>query len=221
MNYTSMNLALLTIIACASQSTQTATIQERQEALIASYTALMNEWAPAFAEVSEASLKAVIKNKKAAVSKMKDSGFLTKSEEEKATALIKTMGIWPFKYISEQLDRDIRTVMALNNEAHALGISVTWSIQPLHDLRVRIEALPCFQNEQKNIASLGCLQTKYLMGLSAAAVGYYMYYNNISFTDVITSLSHESMPCLAASTAMVCAALYAFNKKANDATTKA
>ena len=157
----------LAIAACISTTINTAgyqTVQERQQALITQYNALINKWHPALGNPSDATLKAVIK-KRSAVLKDECVNAASESEIKRLKGLRDDLETLPVQFMCAELDADIRTIFTLQEIAKELNMSHGYDAFLFQDLRAAIDTLPCMIKEQESVKRLAPMY-KYVLALA-------------------------------------------------------
>lgn len=157
----------LAITACISTTIHAAgyqTVQERQNALHAQFTALLNKWQPALVNPSDATLKAVIKKRSAAL-KDKYENAASEAEIKRLKGMRDDLKILPVQFMCAELDADIATIFTLQETARILNMEVTLDVLPFQQLRAAIDTLPCMIEEQKSLKRLAPMY-KYVLALA-------------------------------------------------------
>jgi hypothetical protein len=175
-------LALVTCIATVSTiDASYASIQERQQAVIEQYNALIQKWSPALETPSDATLKIAIKQKGAAL-KAECSNAHSESDIKAIKSIQDSLKTLPVQFMCNELDNDIETVFKLQETARTLNMSYVLDPLPFQQLRAAIDTLPCMAEEQAACKRMGGMYKYFL-----AFVGGVLLVNHFSLIPVSSS----------------------------------
>jgi len=173
-SFTRMTLAIvLTCIPAVLNAMHNYTsIQERQNAIIEHYQALIQKWNPALDNPSDASLQIIIKQQKTAL-KMQYTNAFNYDDQQTYKTLLDNLNAWPVQFICAELDKDIQIIFHLMDDARILNIdSQIIDPTPFQILRAAIDTLPCMKREQDDQAHLTSNYRQFMAGLGILAAGY-------------------------------------------------
>lgn len=138
-----------------------ASIQERQQALIAQHQALIQKWQPALDNPSDATLKIVIKQKAAALKELYENAF-NDYDAKTFKSMRDSLKALPAQFMCNELDKDIETIFKLQETARVLNMDYTLDPLPFQQLRAAIDTLPCMVEEQEACTRLASMYKYFL-----------------------------------------------------------
>lgn len=149
----------LAIITTFTTKTVYQSIQKRIHDAKAQYESLCQKWEPALSDLSQESLKIVIKNKSAALKDAYENA-VTEAEAKRLKALRDDLKALPIQFICAELDADIQTILRLQKIApkllnNDLDDDNAFDASSFQQLRAAIDTFPCTLKEQQDCKKMG------------------------------------------------------------------
>jgi len=164
---------LLMAVACISAPLCASTIQERENAVITQYGALITKWSPALDNPSDATMKMVIDKKKKALKVQMDNAFGDGEKQKEIKAVMDDLKTWPMTFMCNELDADIKNLFELIDTAAILNMEIDIDPTPFQELRTALDTLPSMKREHQDRAALSKTYTHYVLpGLGLVAAWY-------------------------------------------------